>query len=93
MVKAARIAAAPLWVLQLVTGAKSFRANGLIGSRTLNRLGLHVARKTCAHGVTAARRMLLAPLVPAELRQAFRRDGYVVVRDFLPAAAARSAAA
>ena len=86
MIKAARIAAAPLWALQLLSGAKSFRANGLIGSRTLNRLGLHVARKACAHGVTAARRALLAPMVPAELRQAFRRDGYVVVRDFLPPA-------
>ncbi len=86
MVKAAHIAAAPLWALQLFTGAKSFRANRLIGSRVLNRLGLHVARKACAHAVTAARRACLAPLAPAELREAFRRDGYVVVRDFLPAA-------
>ena len=86
MIKAARIAAAPLWALQLLTGAKSFRANGLIGSRTLNRLGLHAGRKIAAHGVTAARRALLTPLVRAELRTAFRRDGYVVVRDFLPAA-------
>ena len=86
MIKAARIAAAPLWAFQLFTGAKSFRANGLIGSRTLNRLGLHVGRKLAAHGLTAARRAALAPLVPAELRQTFVRDGYVVVRDFLPAA-------
>ena len=86
MAKAARIAAAPLWALQLLTGAKSFRSNGLIGSRTLNLLGLHVARKTAAHGVTAARRAALAPLVPAEVRRAFRRDGYVVIPDFLPPA-------
>jgi hypothetical protein len=86
MVKAARIAAVPLWTLQLLTGAKSFRSNGLIGSRTLNRLGLHVARKVSAHGVTAVRRALLAPLVPAELRRAFRRDGYVAVPEFLPEA-------
>ena len=86
MTKAAKIAAAPLWAVQLFTGAKSFRSNGLIGSRSLNRLGLHVGRKLAAHGLTAARRAALAPLVPAELRQAFRRDGYVVVRDFLPAA-------
>ena len=85
MVKAAHIAAAPLWVIQLLTGAKSFRANRLIGSRTLNRLGLHVTRKAAAHAVTAARRACLAPLVPADLRQAFDRDGYVVVPDFLPA--------
>ena len=85
MTKAARIAAAPLWALQLFTGAKSFRSNGLIGSRTLNRLGLHVARKVSAHGVTAARRMVLAPLVPAEARRAFGENGYVAVPDFLPA--------
>ena len=86
MIKAGRIAAAPLWAVQLFTGAKSFRANGLIGSRTLNRMGLHVGRKLAAHGLTAARRAALAPLIPAELRRAFLRDGYVVVRDFLPAA-------
>jgi hypothetical protein len=86
MNKAARIAAAPLWAVQLFTGAKSFRSNGLIGSRTLNRLGLHVARKTAAHGVTGLRRWFLTPLVPAALRQAFRRDGYVLVPDFLPPA-------
>ena len=85
MIKAARIAAAPLWALQLVSGAKSFRANGLIGSRTLNRLGLHVGRKLAAHGFTAARRAALAPMVPAGLRAAFHRDGYVIVPDFLPA--------
>ncbi len=85
MVKAAHIAAVPLWALQLVTGAKSFRTNRLIGSRKLNRLGLHVARKSTAHGFTAVRRWALSPLVPAEQRAAFRRDGYVIVRDFLPA--------
>ena len=85
MIKATEIAAAPLWALQLVTGAKSFRHNRLIGSRTLNRLGLHVARKSVAHGFTAARRWALSPLVPAEQRAAFGRDGYVIVRDFLPA--------
>jgi len=85
MGKAARIASAPLWALQLFTGAKSFRANGVIGSRTLNRLGLHVARKAAAHGFTAARRVALSPLVPAAQRAAFRRDGYVVIPDFLPA--------
>ena len=85
MIKAARIAAAPLWALQLLTGAKSFRANGLIGSRTLNQLGLHAARKVAAHGMTGARRWALSPLVPAELRAAFRRDGYVAIPDFLPA--------
>jgi hypothetical protein len=34
----------PVWVLQLVTGAKSFADNPLIGSRWLNARGLHVWR-------------------------------------------------
>jgi hypothetical protein len=84
MVKAARIALAPIWALQLFSGAKSFRGNGLIGSRLLNRLGLHVARKVLAHAVTSFRRALLAPLVPAQMRRAFARDGFVVLEDFLP---------
>lgn len=84
MVKAARMALAPIWALQLFSGAKSFRANGLIGSRLLNRLGLHVARKVLAHAVTSGRRLVLAPLVPAGVRRAFARDGYVVLPDFLP---------
>ena len=85
MIKAARTLAVPLWTLQLLSGAKSFRANGVIGSRTLNRLGLHVGRKLAAHGVTGLRRAALAPLVPAELRRTFRLNGYVVIPDFLPA--------
>ncbi len=86
MGRAARIALTPVWALQLFSGAKSFRTNGLIGSRTLNRLGLHVARKVLAHGFTSARRFFLAPLVPAQLRRRFRADGYVMIRDFLPPA-------
>lgn len=84
MMKAARIAAVPLWAVQLFSGAKSFRRNGLIGSRTLNRLGLHVARKVAAHAITDARRWILAPLVSPKLTAAFRRDGYLIIPDFLP---------
>jgi hypothetical protein len=85
MIKAARIALAPVWVLQLFSGTKSFRANGLIGSALLNRLGLHVVRKVLAHGFTSVRRGALSGLAPRELRRSFRRDGYVAVPDFLPA--------
>jgi hypothetical protein len=77
----------PLALPQLFTSAKSFEDNLLIGSRTLNRWGLHEARVTLAHRVAAARRRRLAPLVDAEARAAFARDGYIVRRDFLPAAA------
>jgi len=37
-----KIVRMPIYVLQLFTGAKSFRDNPIIGSTLLNRLGLHV---------------------------------------------------
>ncbi|HVV93656.1 MAG TPA: phytanoyl-CoA dioxygenase family protein [Hyphomicrobiales bacterium] len=80
-------AASPLWAVQLVTGAKSFEQNKLIGSRRLNEHGLHVRRVAAAHRLAAARRARLAHLVGDADRAAFDRDGYVVRRDFLPAGA------
>src|SRR5579863_2767862 len=82
----ARAALAPLWAAQLLTGAKSFERNPLIGSRRLNRYGLHMARLSLAHRVAAARRRRLAGLVSAADRHDFARDGFVIRHDFLPAA-------
>ena len=76
---------APLWTLALATGAKSFADNPILGSPALNRRGLHVARLKLAHRLAWARRRRLARALPAEWRQQFDRDGYVEVRDFLPA--------
>jgi len=76
---------APLWLLALGTGAKSFADNPIIGSERLNRRGLHVARLKVAHGLAWARRRRLAASVPRDWRDQFDRDGYVEVRDFLPA--------
>ena len=80
----ARVAAAPLWVAQLVTGAKSFVDNPILGSERLNRRGLHVARLKLAHSLAWARRRRLASAVPADWQKSFDRDGFVEVRDFLP---------
>ncbi|MGB0748995.1 MAG: phytanoyl-CoA dioxygenase family protein [Magnetospiraceae bacterium] len=74
----------PVWLLQLVTLAKSFRANPIIGSPFLNRLGLHVVRVVLAHGLYRLRLALLAPLVPAADRKAFRAQGYLIKENFLP---------
>lgn len=74
----------PLWAIALATSAKSFVANPLIGSATLNRWGLHVARVKFAHRIAAARRRRLAHAVPVADRIAFDRDGFVVREDFLP---------
>lgn len=76
---------APLWLLAVGTGAKSFVDNPILGSVRLNRRGLHVSRMKIAHRLAASRRRRLAARVPAELRTQFDRDGFVEIRDFLPA--------
>lgn len=81
-----RAAMVPLWAAQLLTGAKSFERNRLIGSCRLNEYGLHAARVSLAHRIAAARRRRLAGLVAAADREDFARDGFVIRRDFLPAA-------
>jgi len=77
---------APLWTLALATGAKSFIDNPVLGSRRLNRLGLHARRLQLAHGLAARRRRALAAAVPADWRERFDRDGFVVLHDLIPAA-------
>lgn len=76
----------PIWALQLMTGAKSFLDNPFIGSRRLNARGLHLARVKLAAGLCAWRRRRLAHGVRSEWREAFDRDGFVVIPDIVPAA-------
>jgi hypothetical protein len=78
---------APMHLAALATGAKSFRDNPIIGSPGLNRLGLHVSRMRLAAAMTARRRAHLSGLVSAQDAADFDRDGFVMKRDFLPAAA------
>jgi hypothetical protein len=80
----ARYLMAPLWVAALATGAKSFRDNPLIGSPELNRRGLHAKRIKLAHDMAWRRRARLAPMIAAEDRAAFDRDGFVTKEQFLP---------
>lgn len=77
---------APWHVAALATGAKSFRDNPVIGSPRLNRAGLHVARVRLAHRMAEWRRRELATLISQEDRAAFERDGFILKRNFLPAA-------
>lgn len=83
----ARMLLLPWWIAQLPTGAKAFCDNPVIGSPTLNRWGLHARRAALAERMAERRRAGLARLVSAEDRTAFARDGFVLRRDFLPAAA------
>lgn len=76
---------APLWVLAVGTGAKSFVDNPIIGSRRLNRRGLHVARLKLAHRLADFRRRRLASRLPAHVREQFDTNGFVEIRDYLPA--------
>lgn len=75
---------APLWLLALATGAKSFVDNPILGSERLNRRGLHVMRLKLAHRLADWRRGRLAGAVPQAWREQFDRDGFVQLPDFLP---------
>jgi hypothetical protein len=79
-------ALAPFWAAQVMTSAKSFMDNPIIGSRRLNERGLHVWRVALAQRMTAQRRRMLVTYVDPDDRAAFERDGFVVKRNFLPPA-------
>lgn len=79
------LALLPWWLAQIPTQAKSFRHNPVLGSPLANRLGLHVSRYTVAHALTAMRRGNLALLATSEYRREFLRNGYLVIRNALPA--------
>jgi hypothetical protein len=81
------VALSPWWVLQLLSSAKSFVDNPVIGSPALNRAGLHRWRVRLACAMTQRRRARLARLITAEERAAFERDGFVMLSDLLPAPA------
>jgi hypothetical protein len=85
-----RTARLPLWSAELLTGAKSFERNGILGNRWLNERGLHTGRVRLAHRLADRRRQRLAAAVQEGDRAAFVRDGFIVRRGFLPDAVFRS---
>lgn len=72
------IVRAPLWLAQVVTGAKSFRDNPIIGSERLNRMGLHAVRRRVADRMGEQRRQRLAGHLSAAERETFDRQGFAV---------------
>jgi hypothetical protein len=76
----------PWWIAQLATGAKAFSDNPVIGSPTLNRWGLHVARVRIAAALAASRRRRLERLVSKEDSTDLQQNGFVLRHSFLPAA-------
>jgi len=79
-----RLLLAPWWAMQLLTGAKSFLDNPLIGSERLNRRGLHVRRVKLAHAMAERRRTRLAKRADPVDIASFESNGFVMKRDFLP---------
>lgn len=75
---------APIWTAQVITGAKSFLDNPLIGSRALNERGFHTARVRLADRLCRWRRRRLGKAVRPEWRKAFDRDGFVVIPSIVP---------
>jgi len=75
---------APLHAVGVMTSAKSFRDNLVLGSPWLNRMGLHLLRRRIAARMGRRRRAQLAPLLSDQDRADFARDGFLVKRDFLP---------
>jgi hypothetical protein len=78
------IALAPVWAAQLVTAAKSFEDNRILGSARLNDWGLHAARVRLAHRLTARRRRRLGARIDPAHRAAIDRDGFVALEGLLP---------
>lgn len=76
----------PWWILSLASGAKSFTDNPVLGSRRLNRWGLHAARIRVAALLATRRRARLRRLVAPADAADLDRDGFVVKKDFLPPA-------
>src|SRR3546814_16918257 len=74
----------PFWFLQLFTGAKSFRDNGLLRSKRLNRFGLHSGRARISHELAGRRRRRLAKSISSDDRAHFAGLGYIQVEKFLP---------
>lgn len=82
--KPLRLLLGPVWLLQLATGAKAFSDNPILGSRRLNRRGLHAARVRLASHMADVRRKRLRALVSDADADAFARDGFLCVPNFLP---------
>jgi hypothetical protein len=82
--KLAVAARTPLYAFSVLTGAKSFVGNPVLGSRRLNEIGLHAARVRMAAQLGRFRRRLLARALDPADRETLLRDGYLEKCNFLP---------
>ncbi|MCY0967308.1 phytanoyl-CoA dioxygenase family protein [Parathalassolituus penaei] len=68
---------------QIFSGRKSF-ADPVVGNYRLNRLGLHLGRIWLADRMLAGRRRLLGLNLSSAHLQTLKKDGIVVIHNFLP---------
>ncbi len=73
----------PVWIFALGTQEKNFKANPILGSKLLNKLGLHILRVLLAHSAAHVRWFLLRRHMPKPFRKAFHNQGYVAIEDFI----------
>ena len=74
----------PFHAAQIATGAKSFQANPILGSRRLNERGLHTARVKLAMRMAEHRRAALGRHVSSDVRDQYGANGFVRIEGFLP---------
>lgn len=72
------------YFVELFTEAKSFKNNPLIGSRRLNRCGLHVLRLLISHLICNYRYWRLSSLMPKDKRAEFKKNGFAVFENIIP---------
>lgn len=73
----------PYYLLAVFSSQKSFVSNPVIGSKTLNKLGLHVARILLAHAIYKIR---CAPFYFAATKaekSSWNKNGYILKENFL----------
>jgi len=75
----------PIYLTELMTSAKSFKDNPIIGSTILNRCGLHVIRLLLSHFIMHIRMLVLSGGITAEDRRQYLQYGYLVKENYLAA--------
>jgi len=73
----------PLYFIELLTSAKSFKDNPIIGSTILNRCGLHVIRLLLSHFIMHIRMLVLSGGISVEDRRQYFQYGYLVKENYL----------
>lgn len=74
----------PLQTAALLTGAKSFTDNPVLGHAAFNEAGLHALRVRLAAKMAAKRRARLAHALSEPDRALFAKNGFILKENFLP---------